>query len=423
VGLAPFKDHFTGTQDADGDGVDDLELPLEISHFWPLLIEERELTCPELGTLTVYGTTAATLSTVKEGLTAGTLTISSHGMLTRLQPGGGIGAPRGLVATRQPIGARSLTAEDRASLRSKALLNVRAHGEWVLAWTGAWVRELHGPDNPMPGTVVGLTACNSGATSQPLLSLQGAGASLAYGFDGKVSAAGGLHTDVAIARRYLERDELNAHLDTVGRSFPGDGSTLVWAADPDVYLGESEILKNGSFEEPGGDDPLHWTSVNIYGTDFDAFRVEEYVTTQPTEGDWLAYLFTYDGDPSYAELGQDICPVGGSRVLLTFDWMVRTNEDSSCSSTAVPNWMNVRIQPHPDDPTVLWHVGWADVCPLLTDSGDSFQTTTGWQFAQVEFEAPVAPDPANQRLVFTVGGYNTAGWVGLIDDVTIEYLD
>ncbi len=156
---------------------------------------------------------------------------------------------------------------------------------------------------------------------------------------------------------------------------------------------------------------------------FDAFVVDSYVSTTPTDGNKLLYMFVYDGDPTYAEVGTNVCPAPGRRMELRFKWMVRTDEDASCGATGVPNWFNVRMQPHPDPSTVLWHKAWADVCPLLVDSGDSFQTTTGWQEAVVEFEAPLAPSTDDQRLVFTVGGYSAAGWVGLLDEVQLTPLD
>ena len=184
---------------------------------------------------------------------------------------------------------------------------------------------------------------------------------------------------------------------------------------------DTRRIENGSFETvtaPSAD-PDHWTTISALGTDFDAFVVTEYLSTTPPDGLHLMYMFTYDGDPSYNEIGQNVCPAPGRLMRLSFQWQVRTNEGASCSATGVPNWINVRIQAPDIDSEVLWHQAWLDVCPMLSDTGEYSQKATGWQTAEVFFEAPESFEPDEERLVFTVGGYNASIWLGFFDQVEL----
>ena len=429
ITIAPFSDHFQGRYDADGDGIVDRVFPLELGEFLPALVDEREIECPALGTVTRYGITDPTeadLSAVRDGLNAGIFSLSTHGMVSRSYGPSGWGAERGILATRQGPSRRDLSADDQAHFNAGNLVRVKAHGEWVLAFTGPWVRAERPADFPLQNTVVGLTACNSGTTVEPIASFLASGASAAYGFEGSVSAVSALQADVAFMRGFIEREEANTQLAAVAEHFPPrDGGRLVWQAEDDVYLGNTTGLQNGGFEQvtaPSAD-PDHWTTVSALGTDFDAFVVTEYLSTVPEEGSNLMYMFTYDGDPSYNEIGQDICPAPGRLMHLSFKWQVRTNESASCGASSVPNWVNVRMQGDDFDATVLWHVDWSDVCPLLTDTGEYSQKSTGWLEAEVFFEAPETVLPDDERIVFTVGGYNTSIWLGFFDDVQLVPVD
>jgi len=428
ISLAPFSDHFVGHYDADGDGTTDRSFPIEVGEFLPELIRARTISCPAVGEPVRYGITdpaEVDLSAVRDALNAGIFALSTHGMLSRWYGPSGWGAERGILATRQGPARRDLSAEDQAMFNAGHLVRVKARGEWVLAFTGEWIRAERPADFPMQNTVVALAACNSGANVEPIASFMAAGASVAYGYDDGVSAGGALNTDVAFMRGFLDREEANSRLSEVSAHFPGDGSRLVWLSEDDVYLGDPTGLRNGGFEDltPPNADPDHWTTVSALGTDFDAFRVTEYLSTVPEEGSHLLYMFTYDGDPSYNEVGQDICPAPNRLMRLSFKWQVRTNEWSSCGASGVPNWLNVRMQGDDFDATVLWHVDWSDVCPMLYDTGEHSQKSTGWQEAEVFFEAPDTRFPDDERLVFTVGGYNASIWLGFLDDVQLVPVD
>ena len=184
-------------------------------------------------------------------------------------------------------------------------------------------------------------------------------------------------------------------------------------------------IQNGGFEDvtAASEDPDHWTTVSALGTDFDAFVRTEYLSTTPEEGRHLLYMFTNDYDPLYNEIGQHVCPSPGRLMRLTFKWQVRTSTWQSCTTSSVPNWMNVRIQGDDFDSEVLWHVDWAAVCPMLYDTGEHSQRSTGWQEAEVIFEAPQTDWPDEERVVFTVGGYYDRAWLGFLDEVVLEPAD
>ncbi len=423
--VSPFPDHFSGNYDADGDGTADRVIPLEVAEFLPLLVEGRQIECPVLETTARYGIddpAEATLDVVQAALDAGVAHISTHGIVSSFYGRGRRGPRRGVLATRQGWSTSALSEDDLLHFRAGHIIRMTAHGEPVLAFDGNWVRGTRSGDYRLEDAIVGLTACNSGTTTEPIASFLQAGASLAYGFNGSVDAVDGLDIDVSFFRRLLEREESNLILQEAGATWPKRGGTLVWQGQSDVYLGDSRRIQNGSFETvtvPSAD-PDHWTTISALGTDFYAFVATDYLSTTPTDGSNLLYMFTYDGDPAYNEIGQNVCPAPGRLMRLTFDWQVRTDEWASCSSTGVPNWVNVRIQAPDIDSEVLWHKAWADVCPMLTDTGEWDQKSTGWQQAEVFFEAPETFEPDDERLVFTVGGYNASAWFGIYDNVKLE---
>lgn len=428
IAVSPFSDHFTKWADTDGDGTDDIEIPIELGYFLPAIVADRELSCPSIGSVTRYGITdprEGDLSAIRDGLYAGFFNISSHGVVSDFHGPAGRGPRRGIVATRQGIALRDLSAEDQAQWRAGHLVRMKAHGEWVMGFDGAWIRAIRPADNPLDNTVVAVTACNSGTTAEPLASFMAAGAAGVWGYEGKIDTVDGLEADAAILAPFLERRELNSILSDVAEVYPKRGGRLVWLTDDDVYLGDLDRIQNGGFETvtaPSAD-PDHWTTISATGTDFDAHVATEYLSTLPTEGMNLLYMFTYDGDPSYNEIGQNVCPAPGRLMHLTFKWQVRTNEWASCGSTGVPNWINVRIQAPDIDSEVLWHKAWTDVCPMLTDTGEHSQKATGWQTAEVFFEAPDTVEFDDERLVFTVGGYNSSIWLGFFDDVALVPVD
>lgn len=87
----------------------------------------------------------------------------------------------------------------------------------------------------------------------------------------------------------------------------------------------------------------------------------------------------------------------------------------------MPNIVNVRTQTA-EDRSVLWQQAWADLCPALGGDGGALQTT-GWQEAVVRFTAPETGAPDEERVVFTINGYNSTLFTLHLDQVQLFAVD
>jgi hypothetical protein len=370
--------------------------------------------CPKMEVPSTAYDESADLATFSASFGAGLLHISTHGDHTIAGLGTNVGDPYAegevMIYTREYATAESMVAY-AADLNSGNLIVDGV--DYPYAFTPGWV-QAQTAANPMPNSIVGMSACMSAFDNTMASAFLAGGAGYYFGFTNYVNSSYAYERSYKFWEEIFDQEPTATAYGEMRSPWEPDESIEDPAypdgwGDADLYLGMGEI-SNGDFES-GTDDWSEWGDSSLQV----AASLPGASSVQPPEGSGMAYASIQAAGSNYHEFGHEYCPVESSTPTVTFQWQVVTDDWSDCS-TGVPNWLNLRIDSAQGN-VEHWFVEWTDVCPLLTNI-EGIYKGTGWQEATVQLPA-IGTNTANE-LTFSVGGWNYDEWIGLVDNITLE---
>ena len=281
-----------------------------------------------------------------------------------------------------------------------------------MAYLPSWVK-AQAIGNPMPDSLVAVTACRSYYNDTMAVAYLSAGAEAYYGFTESVSATYAGGEDQAFWTKLLARGNTgDAMAETSGPNNPCPhfGAFAYLDGEYELFIHGGELLNPG-FEQ-GMTDWTPWGN-GTFSVTGDVMGLNG---TAAPEGSLMAHASFVAPSGTYESFSTPFCPLPGTSVTVDFKWQVITRYYGSCQA-GVTNWGNMRID-RDEGNEVQWQVEWDTICPLLVDQG--WGRATGWQDASITFTAPDTDHPDQESLTFATGGWDYEEWWTMIDDVQIS---
>ncbi len=314
------------------------------------------------------------------------------------------------ILTREAVNAGSLQAQAIGLLSGQLVLDINSQ---FFAYLPSFVTTARA-GNPMDNSLVYMGACRSSLNNTLGAAYLAAGAGYYVGYSEIVNSDYAHTRGKKFFAKMLDRQTTGtAYADMAAPWVPDEATTpaypVAWGAD-NLYLGMGKMT-NGGFEQGLN----NWTSTG-QGQAATGLKFSGVAGTEAPEGAQAAHMTILAPDANYHQLSYPACPIPGKEYKLKFKWQVVIKE-TSCTIDG-PNWLNFRLDKDEGNEE-LWKKSWSDVCAISGDMGAAFWGT-GWQDASITFTAPATATPANEKISFSVGGYNFKQWTGLIDDVRWE---